>query len=98
MCKTCLHMFATQQKAGGKGDHGTVRQSLCLNLLSLKPVLLYHVMYIGGILIHSIEGVNAYICKASRGRGQRGSQYRTIILILKTIILQAGAPVTYYVY
>ena len=44
-------MFATQQEAGGRGDHGTVQQSLCLNLLSLKPVLLYHVMYIGGILV-----------------------------------------------
>ena len=32
------------------------------------------------------------------GWGQRGSQYSTVILISKTLILQAGAPVAYYVY
>ena len=30
--------------------------------------------------------------------GQRGSQYSTVILISKTLILQTGAPVSYYVY
>ena len=33
----------------------------------------------------------AYTCNASRGWGQRGSQYSTIILVLETLILQAGA-------
>ena len=37
-------------------------------------------------------------CYPSRILGTSGSQYSTVILILRTLILQAGAPVTNYVY
>jgi hypothetical protein len=67
-------------------------QYICLNVHNMFA-------YIRTIPTHMIECVKQVCtCNATRGWRQSGSQYSTIIFILKAIILQAGAPVAYYMH